>query len=143
MYILNFLSSAFAKPSKSLMTTVRQQFSSESFNVAIQTKLLCHESKLIKYSSVLFFDLFTRFMLHLSVSRKLGLPFVALMELNLAFSVPLRLCFAYGGLNSLDDFVARLEGIVFCKYMADVLHAGLHTLCHKAKHPVGTEKQTR
>lgn len=54
-----FTSKCIWKPSKSLMTTVRQHSSSESFNVAIQTKLLGHESTLIKYLSVPLFHVFT------------------------------------------------------------------------------------
>lgn len=63
-------------------------------------------------------------------------------RLGLSF-VPLCVCFAYGCLNGLDHFVTGLEGIVFCKDMANILHACLHTLGHEAKHPGRTQKQIR
>lgn len=62
------------------------------------------------------------------------------IDINWAFSVLLCLCFAYGCLNGLNHFVAGLQWIIFCKYMANILHACLHTLRHEAKHPVGTQK---
>lgn len=63
-----FSSKCIWKPSKSLMMTVRQHSSSESFNVAIQSKLLGHESALIKYCVIcsVISCIYTCFMLHVS-----------------------------------------------------------------------------
>lgn len=55
-------------------------------------------------------------------------------------SVLASLRFGYGSLDNLDDFVARLEGVILCKDMAYILHASLYTFCHKAKHSVNAMK---
>lgn len=46
----------------------------------------------------------------------------------------------YSCLNHLDDFAAGLQGVIFCKYVTNILHTGFNALCHKAKQPVGTKK---
>lgn len=50
------------------------------------------------------------------------------------------LCSGDGCLYDLNNFITRLQGIILCKDVANVLHAGLHTLCYEPKQPVKTKK---
>lgn len=58
-----------------------------------------------------------------------------------AFSARLALLLVYGGLNEVDGRAAGLQGVVFGKDVAHILHAGLHAFSHKAKHPVGAKTE--
>lgn len=51
------------------------------------------------------------------------------------------LWFFDGSLNSLNNVVAGLEGVIFCKDVTHIFHAGLNTFGHKAKHPVKDKKK--
>lgn len=48
--------------------------------------------------------------------------------------------FGYSSLNNLNDFIARLEGVILCKDVTYILHASLDAFGHKTKHPVEEKK---